>query len=202
MSTQPTATFVTVEEYLAAEREAETKSEYTDGVVRPKNEYVDGVVYAMTGASINHINVISNITAELVIQLRGRACRVLANEMKVRMPDSRKFFYPDVTVVCGEPQFHDDRTDIILNPVLVVEVLSKSTEAFDRGEKFQAYQQLDSLREYVLIAQDKAVVEQFVRQGAGKWTYAAVIGRESSLSLPSVECELNLSAVYDKVDWE
>jgi Uma2 family endonuclease len=156
----------------------------------------------MTGASLNHINTVSNITAELVIQLRGRPCRVLSNEMKVRMPDSRRFFYPDIAVLCGEPQFHDERTDVILNPVLLIEVLSKSTEAFDRGDKFLAHQQLDSLREYVLVSQDKALVEQYVRQDDGKWNYRAFIGRESALALPSVECTLNLSAVYDKVDWE
>lgn len=191
MSTQPTISYVTPEEYLAAEREAETKS-----------EYIDGVVYAMTGAHINHIRIVTNLTAELVIQLRGRKCDVLSNEMKVRMPDSRRFFYPDVTVVCGEPQFHDERTDIILNPILLIEVLSKSTEAFDRGAKFLAYQQLDSLQEYLLVAQDKASIEQFVRQPDGTWNYRAVIGRESSLRLPSVACALNLNSVYDKVDWE
>lgn len=191
MSTQPTSTLVTVEEYLAAEREAETKS-----------EYINGVVYAMTGASLNHVKVVSNLTIELGLQLRGRPCSVLSNEIKVRMPDSRKFFYPDIAVLCGEPQFHDERTDTILNPVLIIEVLSKSTEAFDRGDKFLAYQRLDSLREYLLVSQDKALVEQFVKQSDGKWAYTAVIGRESSLQLPSVECALELSAVYDKVEWE
>ena len=105
-----------------------------------------------------------------------------------------------MTIVCGELQFHDNRRDIILNPVLIIEVLSESTEAFDRGAKFQAYQTLDSLKEYVLVAQDRPVVEQFVRQADGKWTYTSVTGLEGSLSLPSVECTLNLSAVYDKVD--
>lgn len=189
MTTQPTSTLLTPDEYLAVERESEFRS-----------EYVDGVVYAMTGASLNHIQVVSNVTAELVVQLRGRPCRTLSNEMKVRMPDSRRFFYPDVTVVCGEPQFHDERTDTILNPVLIIEVLSPSTEAFDRGLKFQSYQKLESLREYVLVAQDKHVVEQYVRQSGEKWTYSATIGRESSLSLPSVECTLNLQSVYDRVD--
>lgn len=184
-------TFVSPEEYLAVERESDTKS-----------EYFDGVVYAMTGASINHIRVVTNLAVELATQLRGRRCDVLTNEMKVRLQDSRKFFYPDVTVLCGDPQFHDKRTDIILNPVLVIEVLSPSTEAFDRGAKFQAYQTLDSLNEYVLVAQDKAVIEQFVRRADGKWTYAAAIGLESSLLLPSVECTLNLNAVYDKVDFD
>src|SRR2546423_811232 len=184
-------TFVSPEEYLAAERESDTKS-----------EYFDGVVYAMTGARINHIRIITNLTRELSNQLLTRPCDVLSNEMKVLLQDSRKFFYPDVTVVCGEIQFHDDRRDIILNPTLIIEVLSESTEAFDRGAKFQAYQTLDSLKEYVLVAQDGPVVEQFVRQADGKWTYTSVAGLEGSLSLPSVECTLNLSAVYDKVDFD
>jgi Uma2 family endonuclease len=122
--------------------------------------------------------------------------------MKVRMPDSRKFFYPDVTVLCGDPQFHDERTDTILNPLLIIEVLSKSTEAFDRGGKFHAYQQLESLQEYLLVAQDRPAVEQYVRQPDGTWTYRAAVGIESSLPLPSIECTLGLSAVYDRVSWD
>ncbi|HEX3559637.1 MAG TPA: Uma2 family endonuclease [Pyrinomonadaceae bacterium] len=190
MSTQ-TIAFVTPDEYLAAERLSESRS-----------EYLDGVVYAMTGASVNHIQIAGNLTIELGTQLRARACRVLPLDLKVQLPDSRKFFYPDVTVVCGELQFHDKRRDIILNPLLVIEVLSDSTEAFDRGAKFQAYQTLDSLKEYILVAQDRPVVEQYVRQADGKWIYTAAVGLESSLTLPSVECSLNLSAVYDKVDFD
>src|SRR5947209_6143902 len=182
-------TFVSPEEYLEVERKSDTKS-----------EYYDGVVYAMTGARVNHIRIVTNQTRELSSQLRARRCDVLSNEMRVRLQDSRKFFYPDVTVVCGEPQFHDEREDIILNPLLVIEVLSKSTEAFDRGAKFQAYQTLDSLKEYLLVAQDRPIIEQYVRQSDSKWTYMAVAGIESSIVLPSVECTLNLSAVYDKVD--
>ncbi len=190
MSTQRD-TYISPEEYLAFERAAEYKS-----------EYLDGVIYAMTGASLDHIQIVGNITHELSDQLNARPCRVLANEMKVRMSDSRKFFYPDVTVLCDKPQFHDERTDIILNPLLIIEVLSKSTEAFDRGAKFQAYQGLDSLREYLLVAQDKPAVEQFVRRPDGSWTYRAVSGLESSLLLPSVECTLGLSAVYHQVEWD
>ncbi|HYY93264.1 MAG TPA: Uma2 family endonuclease [Pyrinomonadaceae bacterium] len=190
MTTQ-TIAYVTPDEYLAAERLSESRSEYLDGVVCP-----------MPGASLKHIQIVSNITAELSLQLRARPCRVLPIDLKVRLPDSRKFFYPNLSVVCGEPQFHDERRDIILNPLLVVEVLSKSTEAFDRGAKFQAYQTLESLKEYVLVAQDQPFVEQFVRQADAKWTYTSGAGLESSFSLPSVECTLNLSAVYDKVDFD
>lgn len=188
MSTQPQV-YLTPEEYLAIERQSEYKS-----------EYVDGVMYAMSGASFKHNVIVANVIAELVQQLRGRPCRALPSDIKVRMPDSRKFFYPDVSVVCKEPDFHDERSDVILNPTLLVEVLSESTAAFDRGEKFQSYQQLDSLQEYLLVSQDKFFVEQYVRQSREKWIYIAMVGLESSLALPSVECTLSLKAVYDKTD--
>ena len=155
----------------------------------------------MTGGSINHIRIVSNLTAELNVQLRGRRCDVLPTEMKIRLQESRKFFYPDVIVVCGELQFHDDRRDVILNPDLVIEILSPSTEAFDRGAKFRAYQTIESLKEYLLVSQEKPLVEQYIRNGEGKWTYSAAEGLESSLALPSIECTLSLSAVYDKVDF-
>ncbi|HEX8353350.1 MAG TPA: Uma2 family endonuclease [Pyrinomonadaceae bacterium] len=189
MTTQ-TVTYVTPEEYLAAERLSETRG-----------EYLDGGVYPMTGGSINHIRIVSNLTTELNIQLRDRDCDVLPTEMKVRLQESRKFFYPDICVVCSAPQFHDDRRDIITNPEVVVEILSPSTEAFDRGAKFQAYQTIESLKEYLLVAQDKPFIEQFVRGEGGRWTYAAAAGLEGSLTLPSVECTLNLAAVYKRVEF-
>ncbi|HLM58022.1 MAG TPA: Uma2 family endonuclease [Pyrinomonadaceae bacterium] len=189
MTTQ-TITYVTPDEYLATQRLSEDRA-----------EYLDGVVYPMTGATINHIRIVANLTTELVIQLRGRKGDVLPTDMKVRLADSQKFFYPDVVVVGGEPQFHDGRRDVILNPIIIVEVLSPSTEAFDRGAKFQAYQTLESLKEYVLVEQDKPVVEQYVRRADGKWDYKAYHGLEASLTLPSIECTLNLSAVYDKVEF-
>lgn len=187
MSTQPNI-YLSPEEYLALERQADYKS-----------EYFDGVVYALAGASERHNLITLNAATDLVFQLRGRPCRAYSNDMKVRLPDSRKFFYPDVVVVCGQPQFHDERTDAILNPLLIIEVLSESTEAFDRGGKFQAYQRLESLQEYILISQNRPLIEQYVRQSEEVWKYTAAIGLESSLSLPSIECTLNLSTVYDKV---
>jgi Uma2 family endonuclease len=189
MTTQ-TVTHVTPEEYLAAERLSESRS-----------EYLDGGVYPMTGASVNHSRIVLNVGTELKIQLRGRGCDVLVIDLKVRLPDSRKFFYPDVTVICEELQYHDDRRDIVLNPDLGIEVLSPSTEAFDRGAKFMAYQTIDSLKEYVLVSQDRPLIEQYVRSEGGEWRYKAAAGLESSLALPSVECTLNLGAVYDKVDF-
>jgi Uma2 family endonuclease len=169
MSMQPNV-YLSPEEYLALERHAEFKS-----------EYFNGVVYAMSGASLNHNKIVANVISELVQQLRGRPCSALPSDIKVRMPDSRKFFYPNVSVVCGEPQFHDERTDVILNPVLIIEVLSENTAAFDRGDKFQAYQQVESLKEYLVISQDKRVVEHYVRQTREVWNYTAAVGLESSL---------------------
>lgn len=169
MSTQPNI-YLSPEEYLTLERQADFRS-----------EYIDGVVYTKGGTSLRHSLVTLNAAAELLIQLRGRSLSVCLNDMKVRLPDSRKFFYPDVVVVGGEPHFHDERTDVLLNPILIVEVLSESTEAFDRGGKFQAYQRLESLQEYILISQHKPVVEQYVRQSEATWKYTAAIGMESSL---------------------
>ncbi len=185
-----TVTHVTPEEYLAAERLSETRS-----------EYLDGGVFPMPGASLNHVQIAINLTTELNIQLRPSPCRVLGMDLQVRMPDSRKFFYPDVVVVCGEPQFHDDRKDVILNPLLVIEVLSKSTEALDRGAKFQAYRTIESLREYLLVGQHSPLVEQYVKGEDGRWSLTEAAGLESSLTLPSIGCTLNLGAVYDKVDF-
>jgi len=188
MATQTTC--VKSDEYLAAERLSEYRSEYLDGVVREK-----------PGGTIWHTHIVVSLGTELGLQLRERSCDVLMFDLKVRVPDSSKFLYPDLTVLCGDPQFHDDCKDVILNPDLVVEVLSENSEAYDRGMKFHAYQTLDSLKEYLLVAQDEPVVEQFVKRADGKWNYKAYHGLEASLTLPSVECTLSLRAVYDKVDF-
>ena len=185
-----TVTHVTPEEYLAAERLSDTRS-----------EYIDGGVFPMPGASLNHVQIVVNVTTELNIQLRPSPCRVLAVDLKIRLQESRKFFYPDVTVVRDVPQFHDERKDIILNPILVIEVLSPSTEAFDRGAKFRAYQTIDTLKEYLLVSQGKPLIEQYIRNDGGEWRYRAAEGLESTLTLPSIECTLSLNAVYDKVDF-
>jgi len=186
MSTQPTYQ-LTPEEYLAIERRAEYKS-----------EYVDGVMYEMAGGSEAHNLITGNVVTELNIQLRKAPCKVYPSDMKVREPDSRKFHYPDVSVVCGETQFADKHRDVILNPVLIVEVLSDTTAAYDRGKKFQSYQQINSLQEYVLIAQDEPVVETFVRQSDGSWRYTKVAAIDESISLSSVNCQLALRDIYVK----
>jgi Uma2 family endonuclease len=134
MSTQPTY-HLTPEEYLAVERRAEYKS-----------EYVDGLMYQMAGGSEAHNLITGNVVTELNVQLRDTPCKVYPSDMKVREPGSRKFHYPDVSVVCGETQFADQHRDVILNPVLIVEVLSDTTAAYDRGKKFQSYHAVGTVR--------------------------------------------------------
>jgi Uma2 family endonuclease len=190
MSTPP-VTRMTPEEYLAFERECEWK-----------HEYFDGVVYEMPGVNVYHVLTVGGLATEIHRQLEDRRYSVLLSQMKVRIQDSRKFLYPDVLVMNDdEVQFHDEQTDCILNPIIVVEVMSESSEAYDRGKKFHAYQELKSLNEYVLVSQDKPLVEHFVRTGARTWIFDEAAGLESSLTLPSLGCTLNLGAVYDKVDF-
>lgn len=179
--------YLSPEEYLAMERKAELKS-----------EYVDGAVYAMAGGSIRHNLIVANIIITLGGQLKGRPCRVYASDLKVRVPNSKRFFYPDASVVCGDDEFADDEQDVILNPTLIVEVTSDSTAAFDRGKKFLSYQQIGSLREYLLVSQDEILIEGYARQGNDTWLYTRVMGPDESLSLPSIECQLALTDVYDK----
>ena len=179
--------YLSPEEYLSLERRAEFKS-----------EYVDGVAYAMAGGSERHNLITANLIIALGVQLRDRPCRVYPSDLKVRLPNSRKFFYPDVSVVCGETQFADEEGDVILNPVLIVEVLSDSTEAFDRGRKFSSYQQIESLREYLLVSQGEFLVEHYLRQEAG-WFYTKAAGLDAALALPTLDCRMALSDVYNKV---
>ena len=179
--------YVRHEEYLALERKAEYKS-----------EYIDGQIFALAGGSERHNLIVANIIAVLHGQLVGRPCRVYASDLKVRAPKPKFFFYPDVSVICGETEFHDEYKDVVLNPVVIIEVLSDTTAAFDRGKKFQCYQQLNTLAEYVLVAQDEVVVEHYVRQTDDSWIYTKTSGLEETVVLPSIECKLTLNGIYDK----
>jgi Uma2 family endonuclease len=186
MATLPTY-YLSPDEYLAIERKAQRKS-----------EYIDGAMYTMAGASEPHNLIVGNILTELNIQLRAVDCKVYPSDLKVQVPDSSKFFYPDVSVVCGETQFADPERDVILNPVLIVEVLSESTAAFDRGKKFQSYQRIESLSEYLLVAQDEMLVEDYVRQDDGHWLYTRLGGPDASVFLPAISCEVRLLDIYRK----
>jgi len=188
MASLPKDEYLSPEEYLAIERKAEVKS-----------EYVDGVMYLMPGAMPRHNLIVGNLITELNIRLRTIDCTVYPSDLKVRTPDSRAFFYPDVSVVCGEIELAEGANDVVLNPVLVVEVLSDSTAAFDRGKKFQLYQQIESLKEFVLVAQDEMTVETFLRQAAGKWLYSKTRGEDASVALASLNFQIPLRDIYRKV---
>ncbi len=179
---------LTPEEYLKIERQAEYKS-----------EYADGVVYAMAGGSEAHNLIAGNALTELNLQLRETRCKVYPSDMKVYAPNDNRFYYPDVSVVCEDTRFVDDHKDVILNPILIIEVLSESTAAYDRGKKFQAYQQIESLREYVLVAQDEAVIEKYGRQGNRDWLYTKITGIDQYVELSSVSCRILLRSIYAKV---
>jgi Uma2 family endonuclease len=179
---------LTPEEYLAIERRSETRS-----------EYLDGEMFAMTGGSRNHNLIVLNIGRELSLQLKKRAYEVYASDQRVRVPATGLYTYPDITVVCGEPRFEDEELETLLNPTLLIEVLSPTTEAYDRGKKFEHYQTIPSLSEYLLVSQASFRVEQFLRQEDNRWLFTAVTSLEGSISLPSIQCELVLAEVYDKV---
>ena len=187
MSSQP-KTYLTPDEYLAAER----RNEY-------KSEYIDGEMVAMTGASRKHNLVAVNITREISQQLRGRPCELYTNDMRVRIP-ARGYAYPDLVVVCGEPQFEDDDLDTLLNPTLIIEVLSESTERYDRGRKFGFYRTIESLAEYVLVAQDEYRIEQYAKQPDGRWLLTDHRSPEDSVEMASIQCTFALREVYEKVD--
>lgn len=180
--------YVSPEEYLTRERAAEFKS-----------EYYDGIIYAMSGASPPHNLIVGNVITQLNTQLRKTPCLVFPSDMKVRLPDSRKYFYPDVSVVCDAPVYADDRKDVLLNPLVIVEVLSESTAAFDRGEKFQSYQRIKSLQEYLLVSQDKMLIERFERRADDSWIYTKARGEDQAVTLATVSCSLSTGDVYDKV---
>lgn len=182
---------ITPEEYLEIERRAEYKS-----------EYFNGEIFAMAGAKRNHNKVATNVSGLIWQHLKGKDCESYANDMRVFVPKTGLYTYSDVVVVCGEPQFQDKIFDTLLNPTLLIEVLSESTESYDRGKKFQHYRSIESLREYVLVSQDEARIEKYVRQGDGFWVLSEAFDLDAKIKLDSIDCEIALSEVYDKVEFE
>jgi Uma2 family endonuclease len=181
--------YVTPADYLAAERKSAQKS-----------EYINGHVYAMAGASRVHNLIALNTASELRAQLRGRPCEAYVNDMRVKVERTGMYTYPDVIGLCEEPRFEDENVDTLLNPTVIIEVLSPSTERYDRGEKFAHYRRLESLREYVLIAQDIRRIDHYRRDG-DTWVLTEVSEPESALVISSISCTLQLSDIYDRVDF-
>jgi len=177
----------TAEAYLERERAALYKSDFHDGQI-----------FAMTGASREHNLITVNITAALHQQLKNRPCEAYTNDMRVKASIAHSYHYPDIAVVCGGAQFEDGHFDTLTNPTVVIEVLSPSTEAYDRGGKFSNYRKIASLQEYLLVAQDQPYIERYVRQHEN-WLLTETVGLDATLELSSIACTLALRDVYAKV---
>jgi Uma2 family endonuclease len=190
MSTAPHRRY-TEAEYLAIERDAETK-----------HEFYRGEIFAMSGASRQHNRITVNVSAILHEQLKNRECEHFTNDMRVKVESTTLYTYPDVVVTCHEPRFLDKELDTLLNPQVIIEVLSDSTEKYDRGKKFEHYRTIPSLREYVLISQDRAHIDRFALNEQGQWALSDATGLEASIELTAIDCHLPLAEVYAKVEFE
>lgn len=182
---------MTEAEYLAFEAESEGKHEYSRGRV-----------YAMTGAMIWHNTIVMNVGTQLNIQLAARDCTVTSSDTRVHIARKHAYRYPNVTVFCGAPAYLDERRDTITNPAVLVEVLSPGSALIDRNEKLREYTQIESLHAYLLVAQDEARVERYLRHESGEWLYSVVSGLDGEVVLPALDCVLALSLIYRKVRFD
>ena len=190
--------YYTIEQYLNHEREADERS-----------EFIDGEIYAMAGESGAHGDISMNLATALGGQLRGTNCRGRIKDTKVRSGALKEHFgkgmisYPDLVVICGEPEYHDMHSDIVLNPAVIIEVLSESTADFDRGVKFTRYRMFNpTLTDYILVWQDEPVVEHYIRQANGDWLLKEFHGTDKSFRIDSIECSLSLAEIYERVEFE
>jgi Uma2 family endonuclease len=182
---------MSVDEYLEFERAAESR-----------NEYYDGQIYPASSGSFPHSVLVTGVAGSIGNALKKEPGRVTAIKPLVRASQSGPYMYPDVVVTCDEPRFADDRRDILLNPTAIVEVLSKSTEAHDRGRKFAHYRRIESLQEYILVSQSETRVETFLRQSHGEWLLTEYVGAGASCVLKSIDCTIPLTEIYKKVPLE
>ncbi len=188
MSTQ-SKTLLTPEQYLEIERKAEFKS-----------EYFQGEMFAMSGVSRQHDRLTRDLTFILYPQVEMRGCELYTSDIRVRVSSTGLYTYPDLTVVCGQQQFLDDSVDTLLNPTFLAEILSPSTEAYDRGRKAEHYRKLESLREYLLIAQDRRQADLFTLQPSGRWELREASSKEDVLELQSIGCRISIAELYRHID--
>lgn len=179
---------ITPQEYLAIERKAGAR-----------NEYFDGEIFAMAGASREHNQITSNIVRVTGNQLIEKPCSVFSSDMRIKIEEAGKYTYPDIVIACESQEFEDENNDVLLNPIVIMEILSDSTEAYDRGDKFAHYQLLDSFVEYILISQYFCRVEKFIRRNDETWIYSKYQTMEDIVEIETVKCELPLSEIYRKV---
>jgi Uma2 family endonuclease len=180
----------TPEEYLEIERTSEEK-----------HEYYAGEIFAMSGASENHNLIVGNLIAAFHSQLRQKPCKTYPSDMRVKTRLSGLYTYPDVTVVCGTPEFEDNNFDTLLNPMVIIEVLSPSTEAYDRGKKFTHYRTIQSLQDYILIAQESTRIDHFTLR-ENEWIFSDANSLNGVIALPSIDCTLHLRDVYEKITFD
>ena len=189
MSGLPKA-FLTPEQYLEIERKAEFKS-----------EYYNGEMFAMAGAKSSHNLINTNLTRELSLQLRSRPCRVYSSDQRVWVAPTGLYTYPDLVVVCGEPRLQDGVLDTLLNPTVIVEVLSPSTEAYDRGRKFGNYRTIESLKAYLMVSSELIGAELYTRQPDNRWQLTAEANKlENTIEIELIGCRLKLADIYEKVE--
>ncbi len=186
----PALKLLTFDEYAALEAVSETRSEFHDGRV-----------YAMSGSSNSHATICTNLGGMLYIRLKGGSCRSYISDMAFSPVPGRDSVYPDAMIVCGEPSIYSAGIDFILNPTVVFEVLSPSTEAYDRGKKFDLCAKAESLQEYILISQDQVQADVYTRQREGKWIRSQVSGLEATLRIESVNIEIPLADLYERVEF-
>jgi Uma2 family endonuclease len=187
VTTGAARTTYTPQQYLERERLAETKSEYRYGQI-----------VAISGASRKHNLIALNLGGELRQQLRGGSCETYVSDMRVKVSPTGLYTYPDVVVACGDIRFEDSHSDTLLNPIVLIEVLSPSTDAYDRVEKFDHYRRLDSLREYVLVSQDRMRVERYARRG-DDWERTELSRPDDALMIAAIDCTIRLADVYERV---
>lgn len=180
--------YYTPEEYLSLEETAEYKSEYRDGKIIP-----------MTGGTINHNRIIGNLHTGLKLALKGQDYEVFFSDVRLWIPETRLYTYPDVMVISGQPEYYADREDTITNARVIIEVLSKSTQAYDRGEKFSAYKTIATFQEYILVEQDRMAIEQYSKQANKRWYYREYDAEDPALVFSSFAVEIPLIDIYEKV---
>jgi len=186
---RPEKKVVSPETYFEMEKTAEYKS-----------EYYHGEVFAMTGASARHNLMVTNMLANLHSQLQDSDCWVFPSDLKIQVDEAAHYVYPDVSVICGDVEFVEGRDDVVTNPVVIFEVLSQSTKDYDRGSKFQAYRNIDALREYLIVDQFSFFVEHFTREAPNRWVLKEYRGLEEIISLPSIDAQLGLKEIYYRID--
>lgn len=179
---------ITPQEYLAFERQAEEK-----------HEFVDGIIYAMSGASLRHNTIAWNISANLHFQFRGRNCQAMASDMRVKVNET-DYVYPDIVGLCGDVKLEDEQVDTLLNPTVIIEVLSKSTQNYDKNKKMALYQNLPTVQDYVLVAQDEYRVEHYQRKSQNQWLLTILTESAQILQLSSVNAEILFQDIYARVE--